>query len=200
MSDPIFKTIFGSSWDSLPPVMKKHYANHPYRNEGVVAEGTLKVEASAIGLLFFPLFKLMKTLIPREGENVKTTVQFVTTENSDEFQFDRRMQFPDGVSYKFHSCMKPVGGSELVEIMACGLGWRMAYEWTGEKVVLRHRGYALNLFGFLLPLPISLIIGNGYAEEVPVNDHEFSMMTEIRHPLWGKIYGYSGNFRIVKEV
>jgi predicted DCC family thiol-disulfide oxidoreductase YuxK len=197
---PIFQSIFGQTWDSLPPVMKRHYANHPYCSEEVAVEGALKIEASRIGRLFFPLFKLMKTLIPREGNNIQTTVRFITSVDNNEFQFDRYMRFPDGASYRFHSRMKPVGGNVLVETMSCGLGWRMAYEWTGEKVILQHKGYALNLFGFFLPLPIRLIMGAGYAEETPINDNEFSMITEIRHPLWGKIYGYSGCFKVVKDI
>jgi predicted DCC family thiol-disulfide oxidoreductase YuxK len=195
-SIPLFQPIFGADWGKLPPVMKRHYANHPYRNEVVTVEGQLKIKSSPVGRLLFPLFKIMKTLIPREDDNVRTTVRFITTEDSDMFQFDRTMRFSDGMSYRFHSRMKPVGGNELVEFMRFGLGWRMAYSWNGEKVILAHRGYVLNLFGLLLPLPLGLLMGKGYAEEIPVNDNEFSMMTEIRHPLWGKVYGYSGTFRI----
>jgi hypothetical protein len=94
--------------------------------------------------------------------------------------------------------MKPVGGNELVEFMRLGLGWRMAYTWTGEKVILSHKGYVLSLCGFLLPLPLDLLIGKGCAEETPAGDKEFSMMMEIRHPLWGRVYGYSGKFRILE--
>lgn len=41
MSEPIFKSIFGESWDFLSPVMKKHYANRPYTDDVTVVEGTL---------------------------------------------------------------------------------------------------------------------------------------------------------------
>lgn len=199
-TNPIFEGIFGSAWNDLPPVMKKHYTNRAYHDDEVVVEGSLTIEASRIGRLFFPLFRLMKTLIPREGTTVRSIVRFITTKDSDAFQFDRSMVFPDGSSYRFHSRMKPLGGNELVEIMRCGLGWHMAYGWNGEKVTLEHRGYKFNLFGFLIPLPLTLLLGAGYAEEIPLNDNEFSMMTEIRHPLWGKVYGYGGTFRVVKEA
>lgn len=199
-SEPVFKSIFGVAWDKLPPVMKKHYANRACHDDVTVAEGRLTIEASRIGRLFFPMFRLMKTLIPREGTDVRTTVRFVTTMDSNAFQFDRSMFFPDGTSYRFHSRMKPVGRNELVEIMSCGLGWHMAYGWDGKKVTLEHRGYKFSLFGFLVPLPLTPLLGAGYAEEIPLNDNEFSMMTEIRHPLWGRIYGYKGTFRMAKET
>ena len=42
-SEPTFKSVFGASWDDLPPVMKQHYANQPYSNDEVTVEGTLDV-------------------------------------------------------------------------------------------------------------------------------------------------------------
>ena len=43
MSDkePIFKSIFGSSWESLPDVMKKHYANRPNSDDRVEVIGKI---------------------------------------------------------------------------------------------------------------------------------------------------------------
>jgi hypothetical protein len=43
-------------------------------------------------------------------------------------------------------------------------------------------------------------MGQGYAEEVPLDENTFSMMTEIRHFLWGKVYGYSGVFTVTQEA
>ena len=75
----------------------------------------------------------------------------------------------------------------------------MAYSWSGSKVILAHRGYVLRLFGFFIPVPLTILLGAGYAEEIPLNDDEFSMMTEIRHPWWGRVFGYGGRFRIAKD-
>lgn len=197
-SAPIFQSIFGGAWDSLPPVMKKHYANRPYCNDRVTVEGIMKVESSPLGKAMTPFFRLAGTLVPYEGDNIPATVIFTSAPDSGIFQFDRTFRFPGRPAYRFYSRMKPVGGNELVELMRFGLGWHMAYTWTGEKVVLTHKGYVLNLFGFLLPLPLALLMGRGYAEETSISDNEFSMMMEIVHPLWGKVYGYSGRFRIVE--
>ena len=158
----------------------------------------MKVESSTLGRLMTPFFRLAGTLVPYEGDNIPATVAFVSIEDSDVFQFDRTFRFPGRPPYRFHSRMKPVGGNELVEFMRFGLGWRMAYAWTGEKVVLSHKGYVVKIFGLLLPLPLELLMGRGHAEETPLNDNEFSMTMEIVHPLWGKVYGYSGRFRVVE--
>jgi len=198
-NDPVFKSIFGKDWDSLPQVMKRHYANRPYTDETGIVEGVMKIESSPLGRLMTPFFRLAGTLVPYEGENIKATVMFTTTAHSDAFHFDRTFHFPRG-DYRFHSRMTPVGGNELVEYMRFGIGWRMAYAWTGDKVILSHRGYVWNIFGILLPLPLGLLMGKGYAEETPLDVDTFSMRMEIRHPLWGKIYGYSGLFKITQDA
>lgn len=193
---PVFENVFGADWHHLPPVMKKHYANRAYTNESFVAQGHLEIVASPLGKMLFPLFRLFGILVPRTGKNVVTTVTFSTTSDSDAFRFERSMVFEDGDTYRFCSKMKPLGGNDMIEIMRCQLGWRMAYTWDGSKVALRHRGYAFNCFGLLIPLPITFLLGQGYAEEVPIDADRFSMMTEIRHPWWGRIYSYRGTFRM----
>ncbi len=198
--EPIFKSVFGSDWDRLPRVMHRHYANRAYHDDIVIVEGHLKVESSSVGRFLKPFFRLARTLVPYEGENIPCTVKFTTDAHSNAFHFDRTFYFPVRKPYHFRSAMIPVRGSEIIEKMGLGLCWRMDYSWNGEKVILSHRGYDLSLFGFRIPLPLALLIGKGYAEEIPINDDEFAMMTEIRHPLWGKIYGYSGTFRIAKDL
>ncbi|MDD9900083.1 MAG: DUF4166 domain-containing protein [Alphaproteobacteria bacterium] len=198
-SIPTFQPIFGTAWDDLPPIMKKHYANRPYSHDTTATTGVMRIESSAMGRMLTPLFMLAGTLIPYEGDNIPATVRFSSDPASNVFKFDRTLHFPGKKPYRFLSRMKPVGGNELVEFMRFGLGWRMAYGWTGEKVTLTHRGYVLNIFGFLLPLPLGLFMGKGMAEETPIDDNTFSMKMEINHPLWGKVYGYSGVFTMKDE-
>lgn len=96
--------------------------------------------------------------------------------------------------------MMQIRGDEVIEIMRFGLGWKMRYLWDGEKVVLQHRGYALHLLGHLVLLPLTLLMGKGYAEEIAIDDTTFNMVTHITHPWWGKIYEYKGQFKIAKEA
>jgi hypothetical protein len=95
--------------------------------------------------------------------------------------------------------MIPLKGNELVEMMGRGLGWRTAYKWDGQKVILAHRGYVVRLFGLSIPVPLTLLMGSGYAEEIAVDDDTFAMWTEVRHPWWGKVFGYRGTFRVTKD-
>jgi len=92
-----------------------------------------------------------------------------------------------------------IKGNEVIEVMRFGLGWKMLYLWEDGKVILKHSGYALHLFGRFIPVPLTLLMGRGYAEEIAVDENTFDMITHITHPWWGKIYEYKGRFE-VKEM
>jgi hypothetical protein len=193
---PIFKSIFGETWESLPPVMKKHYANRPYMDDITVVEGTLDVTCKAPLVWFSPLMKLMGQIPTYNEQNVPVTVRFQSDKSSKAFHFNRIFNFKDTKPYTFQSRMLQIKDNEVIEIMRFGLGWKMLYVWDGQKVVLQHQGYALQLFGYFIPMPLTFLIGKGYAEEVAVDDNTFDMMTCITHPLWGKVYEYKGRFHV----
>jgi hypothetical protein len=90
----------------------------------------------------------------------------------------------------------PIGGAELIEWMGIGIGWRAVIGHEDGRVMLRHRGYALSFFGRTLPLPLAWIIGRGEAFEEALDARTFRMAMSINHRLFGKVYGYSGTFRI----
>ncbi|KLN60596.1 hypothetical protein WH96_12100 [Kiloniella spongiae] len=94
--------------------------------------------------------------------------------------------------------MEQIQGNILVEFMRFGIGWKLAYEWDGKKVILRHKGYVWRLFGKLLPLPLSWVMGEGHAEETPLSDDDFSMWTHAKHSLFGPTFGYAGTFKVTE--
>lgn len=198
-SQPTFKPVFGAGWDELPPVLRAHYANRPYCNDEVVAEGVLDIECRGPLRFLSPLMRLTGQIPAVTERGVPVTVRFRSDVDTRAYHFDRTFHFSDG-PYRFHSRMFPVAGNEVIEVMPFRLGWRVRFSWDGEKVVLRHAGYALRLFGHLLPMPLGLLLGKGYAEETAVDDEHFDMMTHITHPWWGRVYGYKGRFRIVQRV
>jgi hypothetical protein len=73
----------------------------------------------------------------------------------------------------------------------------MNYFWEVDRVMLRHKGYALRVFGHFIPLPISFLLGRGDAEEIPVSDNAFDRCATITPPWCGKIYEYKGRFNLV---
>jgi predicted DCC family thiol-disulfide oxidoreductase YuxK len=197
--EPLFQSVFGPDWDKLPTVMKRHYANRVGHHDVVIVEGCLDVVSSSLGRALRPAFRLAKTLVPYEGKDVPCRVNFVTEPGKNAFRFERTFLFPGKPPFAFRSAMIPLGGNEVVEMMGLGLGWRSAYLWRDGKVILAHRGYVWRFAGLLIPLPLTLLLGAGSAEETALSDSSFAMSTEIRHPLWGRVFGYAGTFQIVKD-
>ena len=137
-------------------------------------------------------------LVAWSGNSIPTTVTFKSGLDSEGFHFDRVFHYPGKGDIRFHSRMERVGGNEVVEFMRFGIAWRTAYEWDGKRMILHHRGYVWRLFGMLIPLPLSLIIGKTHAEEIPVSENAFSMWTHIKHPLFGETLRYAGTFEIAE--
>ena len=197
-NEPIFKSIFGDKWENLPPVMKRHYSNRPYTQDLTTVNGVLDVICRPPLLYLSPLMKLLGQIPTFNETNVPVTVHFQSDLNSKSFYFNRIFKFAKGKPYKFQSRMLQIEGNQVIEFMRFGLGWKLQYEWDGEKVILSHKGYTLQFFGHLIPLPLTILMGAGYAEEHPVDDNTFDMQTHITHPWWGKIYEYKGRFEVPK--
>ena len=64
IKEPIFKAIFGDDWESLPVVIKKHYANLPYSDDSYNVEGRLDVMCKGLYWLLSPLIWLLKGIPP----------------------------------------------------------------------------------------------------------------------------------------
>ena len=197
---PIFKSIFGKSWDDLPPVIKKHYANRPYTDDLVIVDGMLDVSCAGPIKVLWRILVMMKSIPPFSEKNVPVTVNFRSDKDTQKFHFQRIFHFKDRKPYSFRSYMIQTKDNEVMEISGPGMGWRAFYGWENGKVVMRHSGYALKISGLYIPLPLHLLIGKGYAEEIPVDDNTFDMCMHLTHPRWGKIYEYKGRFKVTKEA
>ncbi len=195
--DPIFKSIFQGSWDELPPVMLKHYANRPFCDDVSIVEGELDVMCR---WYLKPFLHLFNTVPPYTQNDVPVTVSFTSQPQNAGFGFERVFHFEGIPAVKFHSRMFHRGGSEIMELMQFGICWHSNYSWDGTNVTLTHKGYSLRIGQRNLKLPITWLIGRGDAIETPIDDNSFSMGVMLTHPILGKIYSYEGTFSVVKEV
>jgi len=194
---PIFQPIFGDAWAQMPAIMHKHYCNRPYSDDSTVVEGSLDVMCAGPIKLFAPLFWLMGGIPPANERNVPVRVVFQSDRHNKALQFKREFNFRQRKPYRFRSRMIQNKGNEVIELMKYGLGWRMQVIYDDNRVKLLHKGYVLHLFGHFLPLPLTLLLGAGNAEEAAIDENTFAMSVNITHPWWGKIYQYNGQFRIV---
>jgi hypothetical protein len=196
LKNSLFSEVFGSVWQTLPPVMHKHYANRPYSTDKVVAKGTMDISRSWLAHILAPLFWLAKTLVPYNGKQVPVTVYYRSDPSSPSIYFDRHFFFPGKSPYRFSSRMEHIKDAQLVEWMHLGIGWSLEYQWDGSKVILAHRGYVWRCCGKLISLPLDWLIGVGYAEEEAISADQFRMEMHLTHPLFGKIFSYKGIFTI----
>lgn len=196
---PIFQTIFGDNWKKLPPVMHKHYANRPFSNDVVTVKGALDIEFSRMTLLLSPLLRIFGALVPHQGLRIPVTVHFRSEPDSSVFCFDRIFHFRDRKPYRFFSRLVPIKDDVVIEFMRFGIGWEHTYQFNNGKVVLTQRGYVWKIFGYIIPIPLGLLFGRGYAEEEALTDTTFKMKVNLIHPLFGKMYEYRGEFGITDE-
>ncbi len=195
---PIFQSVFAGQWPLLPPVMRKHYANRPYSKDVVTVEGIMSVKMSRVLRIFSPLMRIIGMLPPYAGENIPVTVHFFSERDSIVFGFDRIFRFPGKPPYHFRSRMEPVGENRIIEWMRIGIGWRAGYHWDGNKVTMTHEGYVARLFNTRIHLPLEWLFGRGNAWEEPLSEDRFRMHMDLRHPLLGVLYAYSGEFSITE--
>lgn len=194
---PIFAHIFGESWGKLPAVMKKHYANKPFSNDVCTAEGEMDIMCKPF---LKPFFWLFNTLPYQTEKKISITVNFASNPETHGFHFDRIFRFKNGKVMNVNTCMYQIKDNEIIERMKYGICLNAYYIWDGKKVVLKHKGYALSILGFILRLPIIWLMGRVDCYEKPIDDDHFEIKLSINHILFGKIYEYNGRFKIIKEV
>ena len=198
--DPIFQSIFGLPWAALPPVMQKHYAVRPDSYDRVVVCGLMTIKRSHFMKLMAPMLKIFGALIPYDGEDVPASVTFYSGPKSSDFHFDRVFQPAGRPAFRFHSRLVQIVGSDVIELMRFGVGWRSRYQIDGNHVSLSHIGYYWRIGKVLIPLPLTWMIGKGAAAEVVVSDTKFRMWMTITHPVFGETYRYEGIFQIAEVV
>lgn len=194
---PIFEEIFGEKWQSMPIVFHKHYANRPYCNDITKTIGIMNIEMVGLLKVFAPIFGFMKTLVPYAGKAIECKVNFESEAASNAFWFHREFHFPNHKPYLFRSKLLPQGRNKVIEYTKSGIGWVASYDFSENQVRLSHLGYIFNIFGQDIKLPLEWIFGESTAWEEAIDENRFRMKMEIRHQIFGIVYGYEGEFTVI---
>lgn len=192
----IFSTIFGTNWQQLPTVFKRHYANRAYVEDKVSVRGTMTIKSKGLMKWFGPVMGAMGTLPPYAANDIPITVDYVSHADSNAFHLKRTFYYPDRSPYIFNSKMIPLVNNIVVELTRWNIGWKTAFEFDGSRVILRHQGYVLKCFKWYIPLPVEWIIGRCDAQELALSDTQFRMKMQFMHPWFGEIYAYFGDFTL----
>ncbi len=197
---PEFKTALGSDWDKLPQVILDHY-DIPNKFDRLVVKGVMdEVQLKPILRLAMPVLRFLGALVARPGKNVPTTLINYITSEKEGMQWERTFHFPDG-DETFFTKMVADGSGQIIEYVKFGLGIRLKVWVEDDCLHYLQKSYVLNLFDRLkLPFPNWLGLGTGWIKESVVDQETFRVDFGIDHPLLGKVFGYSGNFKIVEKT
>jgi hypothetical protein len=193
------RQALGSDWPSLGEVIRRHYDLPPRTETRLEVEGTMEVTVSPIGRLFVTAGRLFDALVPFRGENIPVTVRNWSQTDSKAMFWHRTFRYPERPPIVFRSRMVYAGGEEIVEYVKFGLGIRMRLCAEGETLRYDSRGYQWDLGPLTLRIPDWLLLGKAVIREVPESDETFRVEFTIDHPLWGRTFGYAGNFVSRKE-
>lgn len=192
--EPVFKSVFASMWETLPPVFKKRYSNRPDSNDLATVEGKMDIHFSKVMTCLLPIFKLFRVLVPFQGKNISVKVDFRSKTNAEAVYLERKFYFSDKKPYEFNSRMQVIKANDVIECMSLGIAWRTHYFYDGKKIIMRHKAYVCRIFGVCIRLPLEMFIGKGHAEEEVIDDYSYKMTMTMTHPLLGIMYTYSGRF------
>jgi len=194
----IFETVFNKNWQQLPTVLREHYKNKPCSQDKLQAQGYLELKTHPILKILKPFDKLLGLPPLINCPHVPVFVTYQSELNSAAFKLKRTFNFKNQQPYYFCSSMYHKQNNEVIDVMNFGFSWRIKFILENEQIQLKHNGYALKVFNYFLPLPITFLLGRLDAVEYSINDNTFGMSAELTHWLFGKLYSYTGKFEILK--
>lgn len=201
-SNFIIKRALGAAWNDLHPVIRRQHSIAPGTEAEVVMTGTLReVFHSGVANLFVvPGRLLFGALVQYRGTDVPTTVRNWTTLSDPDVFWHRRFEFPGKKPVVFASRMAYLGGDEVIEYVRFGLGMRMRLSVDNGCLIYNSTGYQWDIGRISLRFPTWLILGRGWICQSGISETQFEMNFQMRHPLFGKTFSYSGRFELRDSV
>jgi len=200
MHEPIFKTILGADWTKLGNIVRRHYSLKPYSEDYVRVDGVMEeIHHSLFAKLLIPFGLLFGAIVPYRAKNVPISVHYTSCTNDTNLYWDRVFQLRPDKLFHFKSYMQHTSGNEVIEYVRFGVGMRLLVTAEDGAMVFRDAGYIWKVFGFNLPVPAGLLFGKAYVEERPIDENTFSMRLELRHPVFGILFHYRGQFSIASD-
>lgn len=195
---PIFQKIFGDKWQQLPMVFKRHYAIRENSNDKIVVKGTISVNFSWLITLCRPIIAVLHILPTKRAKDIPIKVTFSCQQNPTAFGFNRVFYYPEK-PFEFNSKQIPIGGNKIIEMTGHFLGWKCAYDYINNEVVLKHCAYVIKIFSWYIRVPLEIVMGKCEALEQGISDNTFQMKVQFRHFLFGLMYEYYGTFEIESD-
>lgn len=183
----------GDQWQQLPPALKAHYAeNEKGENH---AQGLLTVEYPWFMQWPLSLFRLLGALVNKRGRDLKTTVSKINKDGKQ--QWHRKIVYADGKQIGFDSVLVCDDNNGFIEYINAFLGLKMYAFVENNKLRYESRGYVMKLGQLKISIPEWLALGHASIvewQEVNSDNQTFNMDFRIKHPLFGEVFCYKGQF------
>lgn len=190
---PLMQRALGEQWHDLPRSLQQHYSQ---RADGSSHEsGWLTISYPRWMQWPLNIMRRFGALLNKSGTQIPTQVNkrmFGQVQH-----WARAINYPDGSHIMFNSQVTHAGGNILVEHVNSLLAMRLNVRVQDAKLYYESCGYLLKLGEREIEIPEWLALGQGYIEETALAEDRFSMNFWLEHPLFGEIYRYRGEFRIV---
>ena len=195
---PIIQLALGDDWNRLHPSLRREHDITPGIPGEVVMRGTLyEVFHSRIAKVFVLPARLFGALVHYKGYDVPTTVRtWTTADDPINVYWQRSFHFPDRPPVIFASRMAYLGGREVIEYVRGGLGLRMRLSLRDERLVYTCTGYQWNYARLSASVPSWALLGGGSICQYGFSPTDFQMAFHMHHPLYGRTFAFSGEFRI----
>jgi len=184
----LMQIALGDQWQQLPPALQAHYQSNA--NSDI---GQMDIEYPVYMQPYLTLLRLFGVLINRRGKNISTTVE--KHMEGDIQYWKRTIRFSQDKIILFNSYWVHDGNNELIEYVNPFLGLRMSVHIENNELHYEGRNFVVKLGKLLLPIPEWLVLGHTTIVETAISDSKFKMNFKLRHPLFGIIFGYSGEFK-----
>ncbi|HAF45650.1 MAG TPA: DUF4166 domain-containing protein [Gallionellaceae bacterium] len=185
--DSLMQNALGADWDKLPPALQTHY-----RFGKTTDNGYMDIEYPRFMQPYLSVLHLMGALIDRGGRQVPTVVEKTVV---GERQYWRRtITFPDGKVVYFNSFWVFAGGNQMIEFVNPVLGLQMAVHVEDGKLHYEGVRFVAKLGSWLVPIPEWMVLGHTTITEHAIDATHFAMDFRLTHPLFGKLFRYSGTF------
>lgn len=195
MSSMIFNPIahaLGSNWSKLAPAIRMHYSS----DKKMTLKGTMdEVWHSKIAGFFIFFSRFLGALVPFTGSNVPTITHNWLSEDNLKYFFRREFHFEKKRPLTFSSHMEYYKKDEIIEYVKFGVGIRMKLTVEDGTLVYTIIDYIQDLKYFKIHIPSVLLLGGGHIIEKQINANTIRVEFELTHPIFGKTFTYSGNFK-----
>jgi len=199
-NEPVIKQALGDQWDQLSTIIQQHYDISPGIPGSVVMAGVMEeVYHSRIAKGYIFIGRIFGALIPYKGVNIPVEVKNWTNENDPAMFWFRTFQFPNKAVI-FSSHMVYECDNQIIEFVRFGMGVRMKMSVRQGALVFKGVSYCLKFGSIKFTLPNWMLLGDAEISETAIDSNYFRVDFRIIHPLFGRTFAYSGNFKIVDNT